>query len=88
MRADSFSVLDPAGPGRKAVRIKSNAAYSTHVTVYAKSLLDLQSSDADCDHDHSFDIRHMPQGCGTWPAAWEVNEEAWPGQGEVDIVRP
>ncbi|TFK92165.1 glycoside hydrolase family 16 protein [Polyporus arcularius HHB13444] len=66
MRADSFSVLDPAGPGRKAVRIKSNAAYSTHVTV--------------------FDIRHMPQGCGTWPAAWEVNEEAWPGQGEVDIL--
>ena len=29
----------------------------------------------------------MPQGCGTWPAAWEVNEENWPGQGEVDIVR-
>lgn len=35
----------------------------------------------------SFDIRHMPQGCGTWPAAWEVNEEIWPNGGEVDIVR-
>lgn len=32
-----------------------------------------------------FDIRHMPQGCGTWPAAWEVGDD-WPNQGEVDIV--
>lgn len=34
-----------------------------------------------------FDIRHMPQGCGTWPAAWETNEAIWPNGGEVDIVR-
>ncbi|KAI0757393.1 2 beta-glucanase [Daedaleopsis nitida] len=66
MRADSFATLDPAGPGRNSVRIKSNAAYTTHVTV--------------------FDINHMPQGCGTWPAAWEVDEANWPNQGEVDIL--
>jgi len=30
-------------------------------------------------------IRHMPQGCATWPAAWEVGPN-WPNEGEVDIV--
>jgi beta-glucanase (GH16 family) len=28
----------------------------------------------------------MPQGCATWPAAWEVDEGDWPNEGEVDIV--
>lgn len=33
-----------------------------------------------------FDVRHMPQGCGTWPAAWETDEGAWPTNGEIDIL--
>ncbi|EJD00854.1 nucleophile-disabled Lam16a mutant holds Laminariheptaose in A cyclical conformation [Fomitiporia mediterranea MF3/22] len=33
-----------------------------------------------------FDIRHMPEGCGTWPAAWETLEADWPDSGEVDVV--
>jgi len=33
-----------------------------------------------------FDIRHMPQGCATWPAAWETNDNDWPADGEVDII--
>ncbi|KAH9923010.1 endo-1,3(4)-beta-glucanase-like protein [Amylocystis lapponica] len=33
-----------------------------------------------------FDIRHMPQGCATWPAAWETNDDNWPSAGEVDIT--
>ncbi|TBU64642.1 2 beta-glucanase [Dichomitus squalens] len=67
MRADDFTTLDPNGPGRNSVRIKSNNAYGpNHVSV--------------------FDIRHMPQGCSTWPAAWEVDEANWPGEGEVDIL--
>ncbi|KAL1676386.1 glycoside hydrolase family 16 protein [Schizophyllum commune] len=32
------------------------------------------------------DVRHMPQGCGTWPAIWETNEATWPAGGEVDIL--
>ncbi len=28
----------------------------------------------------------MPQGCATWPAAWETSENNWPNLGEVDIV--
>ena len=34
----------------------------------------------------SFDVRHIPQGCATWPAAWEVHEDGWPDYGEVDII--
>lgn len=37
-------------------------------------------------HVSVFDIRHMPQGCGTWPAAWETNEAIWPNGGEVDVL--
>lgn len=33
-----------------------------------------------------FDIRHMPQGCATWPAAWETGANNWPYEGEVDIL--
>ncbi|TFK51078.1 putative laminarinase [Heliocybe sulcata] len=37
-------------------------------------------------HVTVFDIRHMPQGLGTWPAAWETLEDGWPASGEVDIL--
>jgi hypothetical protein len=37
-------------------------------------------------HVAVFDVRHMPEGCGTWPAIWEVKEDGWPAGGEVDIV--
>jgi hypothetical protein len=36
-------------------------------------------------HVAVFNIQHMPQGCGTWPAVWEVGQN-WPFGGEVDIV--
>ncbi|KIY67851.1 glycoside hydrolase family 16 protein [Cylindrobasidium torrendii FP15055 ss-10] len=32
-----------------------------------------------------FDIRHMPEGCGTWPAVWSFGDD-WPNGGEIDIV--
>ena len=28
----------------------------------------------------------MPQGCGTWPAVWEVDPFNWPTGGELDIL--
>ncbi|EIW84068.1 glycoside hydrolase family 16 protein [Coniophora puteana RWD-64-598 SS2] len=65
LRADSYSYLDPNGPGRNTFRLSSNNAYTSHVAI--------------------FDIAHMPQGCGTWPAVWEVGQD-WPNNGEIDIV--
>ncbi|KIY66657.1 glycoside hydrolase family 16 protein [Cylindrobasidium torrendii FP15055 ss-10] len=32
-----------------------------------------------------FDIRHMPEGCGTWPAVWTLGDN-WPTNGEIDIL--
>ncbi|RDB27908.1 putative glycosidase C21B10.07 [Hypsizygus marmoreus] len=32
-----------------------------------------------------FNVRHMPQGCGTWPALWTVGAD-WPNKGEIDIL--
>ncbi|KAM6497182.1 endo-beta-glucanase [Amanita muscaria] len=32
-----------------------------------------------------WDIRHMPQGCGTWPAVWTDGPD-WPNGGEIDII--
>ncbi|KAI0733956.1 endo-1,3(4)-beta-glucanase-like protein [Fomitopsis betulina] len=37
-------------------------------------------------HTVVIDVRHMPEGCATWPAFWETNDEDWPSAGEVDIV--
>lgn len=32
-----------------------------------------------------FNVWHMPQGCGTWPAIWTVGAD-WPNKGEIDIL--
>ncbi|KAJ7668207.1 glycoside hydrolase family 16 protein [Mycena rosella] len=45
----------------------------------------LQSKNAYSTHVAVFDIAHMPQGCGTWPAVWETGG-AWPYGGETDIL--
>ncbi|KIM37388.1 glycoside hydrolase family 16 protein [Hebeloma cylindrosporum] len=37
-------------------------------------------------HIAVFDVRHMPEGCGTWPAIWETKGQNWPSGGEVDIM--
>ncbi|TFK32346.1 laminarinase [Crucibulum laeve] len=45
----------------------------------------LQSNKAYTTSVMVFNIRHMPQGCGTWPAVWTVGAN-WPYQGEIDIL--
>ncbi|KAB5591108.1 Endo-1,3(4)-beta-glucanase [Ceratobasidium theobromae] len=38
-------------------------------------------------HVEIMDVRHMPQGCGTWPAYWTTsNTVDWPAAGEIDII--
>ncbi|KAJ7923470.1 glycoside hydrolase family 16 protein [Mycena leptocephala] len=46
----------------------------------------IRSNKAYTTHVAVFDILHMPQGCGTWPAVWETDESIWPNGGEVDIL--
>ncbi|KAF9002493.1 glycoside hydrolase family 16 protein [Cyathus striatus] len=66
LRADDATVLNPDGPGRNSVRIRSRKTYTNHVAV--------------------FNIRHMPQGCGTWAAVRETLEANQPYGGVVDII--
>ncbi|KAG0703028.1 glycoside hydrolase family 16 protein [Suillus ampliporus] len=82
MRADDTTVLTSSGPGRNSVRIRSNNQYTQHVVVYVIPHRYL----TDSWFSISFDMQHMPEGCGTWPAVWETNESNWPAGGEVDIV--
>ncbi|EKM54269.1 glycoside hydrolase family 16 protein [Phanerochaete carnosa HHB-10118-sp] len=46
----------------------------------------IQSVKAYTTHVVIIDVRHMPQGCSTWPAFWESDVPNWPNGGEVDIV--
>ncbi|PPQ78780.1 hypothetical protein CVT25_010653 [Psilocybe cyanescens] len=46
----------------------------------------IRSTKTYTNHVAVFDVRHMPQGCGTWPAIWETKEINWPMGGEVDIL--
>jgi hypothetical protein len=32
------------------------------------------------------DLRHMPAGCGVWPAVWLTDEQYWPNHGEIDFI--
>jgi len=45
----------------------------------------IQSNKQWDNHVSIFNVEHMPQGCGTWPAIWELGDN-WPNGGEVDIV--
>ncbi|PIL26101.1 hypothetical protein GSI_11855 [Ganoderma sinense ZZ0214-1] len=45
----------------------------------------LESNNVYMNHVTIWNIRHMPQGCGTWPAVWEFGQN-WPYQGEIDIL--
>ncbi|KAI1785722.1 endo-beta-glucanase [Ganoderma leucocontextum] len=45
----------------------------------------LMSKKTFTNHVTVWNVRHMPRGCGTWPALWEFGA-SWPAQGEVDIL--
>jgi hypothetical protein len=84
MRADYKTVLDPNGPGRNSVRIRSNKTYK-HGMLRSDHVLGV--ADSRVSGVTVFDIRHMPQGCSTWPAAWTTAEDGWPVPGEVRCAR-
>ncbi|KAG9076025.1 hypothetical protein FRC06_009755, partial [Ceratobasidium sp. 370] len=46
----------------------------------------IQSKKQYSTHVEVMDVRHMPQGCGSWPAYWTTNTANWPAGGEIDII--
>lgn len=46
----------------------------------------IQSKNTYTNHVSVFNVRHMPQGCGTWPAMWYADVNNWPGAGEIDVL--
>jgi Glycosyl hydrolases family 16 len=32
------------------------------------------------------EMKHMPAGCGVWPAVWLTDEQFWPNHGEIDFI--
>ncbi|CAE6419931.1 unnamed protein product [Rhizoctonia solani] len=46
----------------------------------------IQSKKQWSTHVEIMDVRHMPQGCGSWPAYWTTNVVNWPAAGEIDII--
>ncbi|KAG6382199.1 glycoside hydrolase family 16 protein [Boletus reticuloceps] len=76
LRADSTTKLNPTGPGRDSFSLASNDQYTTHVAMHVPFYVCCLVNLTAC---HSFDIAHMPEGCGTWPAVCTL-------PGEIDIV--
>jgi hypothetical protein len=70
LRADDTTTLTPGGKGRNSFRIISNNQYGTHVSVWVVRSISrswfLPTSPGVHDWwwSHSFDMQHMPQGCG------------------------
>lgn len=60
LRTDFETVLQPDGPGRNSVRIRSKNTYTTHVAMFVLSLFVFLFNQI----YFSFEMRHMPQGCG------------------------
>ena len=52
-----------------------------------RSSVRIQSVDAYSEAIVIFDLQHMPEGCGTWPAFWSLSAAGpWPKGGEIDII--
>ena len=87
LRADSQNTVAAGEPGRKSVRLVSLQTFEHHAAMYVISNASPNGWIADAaSHRYSFDVRHMPQGCGTWPAIWEAGLNDWPAEGEIDIL--
>jgi len=85
LRADFENTVAANEPGRKSVRLVSTQTFNHHVAMYGALNPSPERSIADSTA-YSFDVRHMPEGCSTWPAIWEAGLETWPDAGEIDIL--
>ncbi|EJD01317.1 glycoside hydrolase family 16 protein [Fomitiporia mediterranea MF3/22] len=46
----------------------------------------IRSNETYTDSILVLDVKHMPWGCGVWPAFWTVTNGEWPNGGEIDII--
>jgi len=69
MSADTNSMVQPGGEGRKSLRLQSVKTYNSGLFI--------------------IHVKHVPTGCGVWPAFWLYGEgpgAQWPAWGEYDII--
>lgn len=73
---DSWSTLDPNGPGRASVRLTSQKSYNNGL--FIADIPKMPGSPGGTS---------VTSGgiCGTWPAFWLVGPN-WPNNGEIDII--
>ncbi|KAI1785726.1 endo-beta-glucanase [Ganoderma leucocontextum] len=83
----------------EATALKKNLTFAKHDTLILRAdhktklsasgpgrdAFRLMSKKTYTNHVSVWNVRHMPQGCGTWPALWEFGAN-WPAQGEIDVV--
>ncbi|CAK5267867.1 unnamed protein product [Mycena citricolor] len=74
-----------AGPNKFVLRADHTTVISDASPVGRNSVR-IQSKKKYSTHAAVFDIAHMPEGCGTWPAIWETDTVVWPHGGELDII--
>ncbi|KZT57967.1 glycoside hydrolase family 16 protein [Calocera cornea HHB12733] len=64
------------------------ADYTTTLTASGpgRNSVRIQSNNAYTYALMVLDLRHMPEGCATWPAFWTTGATDWPTCGEIDII--
>ncbi|KIO18139.1 glycoside hydrolase family 16 protein [Tulasnella calospora MUT 4182] len=88
---DGFEHEDFADPTHGRVNyVDECAALEKSLTYVSKDTLDTVRVSSRKQYGYSMlvlDVRHMPTGCGTWPAFWtNSNNNTWPTGGEIDII--
>ncbi|KAH7883471.1 glycoside hydrolase family 16 protein [Phlebopus sp. FC_14] len=69
------------------VTLRADSKKTLNATGPGRDAFRLSSNAQYTTHIAIFDIAHMPQGCGTWPAvSFQELGADWPNQGEIDIV--
>ncbi|KAJ7097213.1 glycoside hydrolase family 16 protein [Mycena belliarum] len=74
-----------ASPDKFVLRADASTVLSD-AGALGRNSVRIRSRNTYATHVAVFDVAHMPQACGTWPAIWETDEESWPNGGEIDIV--
>ena len=85
--------LEPFNPDNTNSTSSSSAATETFVMISSSPTPEGPRNSVRLEGRRRFnrglfiiDLRHMPAGCGTWPAFWLTDEANWPVNGEIDIV--